>query len=51
MPKDMRDTAIMVLVENISYESTAKEMNIPIGTVRSRVARARKMLKVIQETM
>ena len=51
MPKDMRDTAIMVLVENLSYESTAKEMNIPIGTVRSRVARARQMLKAIQETM
>jgi len=51
MPKDMRDTAIMVLVENLSYESTAKEMNIPIGTVRSRVARARQMLKVIRETM
>jgi len=49
MPKDMRDTAIMVLVENLSYEYTATEMNIPIGTVRSRVARARQILKNLQE--
>jgi RNA polymerase sigma-70 factor (ECF subfamily) len=51
MPKDMRNTALMVLVENLSYEFTAKEMRIPIGTVRSRVARARKMLKVVQNAM
>lgn len=49
MPKGMRDTAIMVLVDNLSYEFAAKEMNIPIGTVRSRVARARQMLKTLQD--
>jgi RNA polymerase sigma factor (sigma-70 family) len=49
MPQDMRETAAMVLIDNLSYELTAKEMNIPVGTVRSRVSRARQMLRVIQE--
>jgi RNA polymerase sigma-70 factor (ECF subfamily) len=49
MPEDMRETAEMVLIDNLSYESTAKEMNIPVGTVRSRVSRARQMLRTLQE--
>ncbi|MET0463046.1 MAG: sigma-70 family RNA polymerase sigma factor [Chitinophagaceae bacterium] len=49
MSEEMRETAIMVLVENLSYDYTATEMNIPIGTVRSRVARARQMLKTLQD--
>jgi RNA polymerase sigma factor (sigma-70 family) len=49
MSSEMRETALMVLVENFSYEHTAQEMKIPIGTVRSRVARARQMLKTLQE--
>ncbi len=50
MPEDMRETAVMVLIENLSYELTAKEMNIPVGTVRSRVSRARQMLRTIHDT-
>ncbi len=49
MSEEMRDTALMVLIENISYEDTAEEMNIPVGTVRSRVSRARQMLKTLQD--
>jgi RNA polymerase sigma-70 factor (ECF subfamily) len=49
MSKEMRDTAFMVLVNNVSYEKTAKEMKIPVGTVRSRVSRARQLLKSLQE--
>ncbi len=48
MSEEMRNTASMVLVDNLSYENTAQEMNIPIGTVRSRVSRARQMLKNVQ---
>jgi len=49
MSSDMRNTAMMVLVDNLSYEHTAKEMKVPIGTVRSRVARARQILKTLQD--
>jgi RNA polymerase sigma factor (sigma-70 family) len=49
MSEEMRNTASMVLVDNLSYEYTAQEMNIPIGTVRSRVSRARQLLKGIQQ--
>lgn len=50
MPEEMRETAIMVLIDNLSYELTAKEMNIPVGTVRSRVSRARQMLRTLQDS-
>jgi RNA polymerase sigma-70 factor (ECF subfamily) len=50
MPEDMRETATMVLIDNLSYDLTAKEMNIPVGTVRSRVSRARQMLRTLQES-
>jgi RNA polymerase sigma-70 factor (ECF subfamily) len=35
----------MVTIDEMSYEETAQALNIPIGTVRSRVFRARELLK------
>ena len=36
-------------MENMSYEQIAEKMNCPIGTVRSRISRAREALdKVIK---
>jgi RNA polymerase sigma factor (sigma-70 family) len=49
MSIEMRNTAELVLIDELSYEQAAQEMHIPIGTVRSRVSRARGMLKLIQE--
>jgi RNA polymerase sigma factor (sigma-70 family) len=45
MPSDMRTTAEKVLLHDLSYADAAKEEIIPIGTVRSRVARAREILR------
>jgi RNA polymerase sigma factor (sigma-70 family) len=45
MPKEMRTTAEKVLLHDVSYADAAKEEIIPIGTVRSRVARAREILR------
>jgi RNA polymerase sigma factor (sigma-70 family) len=50
MPKNMRLTAYMVLCEDVSYQDAADEMEVPIGTVRSRISRAREFLKKIQTT-
>lgn len=45
MPEDMRKTLILVTEENHSYEQAAAAMGVPIGTVRSRIFRARAFLK------
>lgn len=41
MPKDLRTALILRDIERYSYERIAKVMQCPIGTVRSRIYRAR----------
>lgn len=45
LPVDFRMIIILCDLEEFSYEEMAKILNIPIGTVRSRLHRARSMLK------
>jgi RNA polymerase sigma factor (sigma-70 family) len=45
MPENMAKTAYLVLCQNQSYEEAAQNMNVPIGTVRSRISRARAFLQ------
>lgn len=45
LPVDFRTVVLLCDVENFSYEEIAKITDIPIGTVRSRLHRARNMLK------
>ena len=45
LPKEMRDVLVLVAIEDLSYEDAAAMLSIPIGTVRSRVARARASLR------
>ncbi|MDP5226846.1 MULTISPECIES: RNA polymerase sigma factor [Arthrobacter] len=40
-----RDTLLLYAWADLSYEDIAQAMNVPIGTVRSRLNRARKILK------
>lgn len=49
MPKEMRETAEKVLLNNIKYDKVAILDKIPVGTVRSRVSRARAALKKLKE--
>ncbi len=47
-----REILIMVCVKGISYQETSDLLNIPVGTVRSRLSRARMELsKVLSPTM
>lgn len=46
MPTDMQKVFNHVVIEGLSYEETAAELNIAVGTVRSRLSRARDWLKV-----
>ena len=45
IPVDFRTVIILCDIEEFSYEEISKIIDIPIGTVRSRLHRARKMLK------
>jgi len=45
LPVDFRTVILLCDLEGFTYEEIAKIINIPIGTVRSRLHRARNMLK------
>jgi len=45
LPAQYRHTLLLVVWGDLSYEETASALGIPVGTVRSRVHRAREMLK------
>lgn len=45
LPEEQRAALVLVAVEGLSYAETARVLEIPIGTVTSRVARARIALK------
>lgn len=44
VPAADRDALLLVVWGELSYEEAATAMDVPIGTVRSRIARARKRL-------
>jgi RNA polymerase sigma factor (sigma-70 family) len=44
MPQEMAKTAKLVLLDNLPYQQVAEIQEIPIGTVRSRISRAREFL-------
>ena len=41
LPEELRNAIVLREIEGLSYEEIAEEMNYPIGTVRSRIVRAR----------
>jgi len=45
LPVDFRTVVLLCDIEGFTYEEIASIMDIPIGTVRSRLHRARNMLK------
>ena len=44
LPDEQREVLLLVALEQSSYEETAKALGIPIGTVMSRLSRARARL-------
>jgi RNA polymerase sigma factor (sigma-70 family) len=45
LPEEMRDVLLLVALDELSYEDAAVMLSIPVGTVRSRVSRARSTLR------
>ena len=45
LPEKLRDTLLLVAWGDLSYEEVATALGVPVGTVRSRVSRARSKLR------
>jgi len=49
LPEDQKVLIALVCIDGLSYKETAKIVDVPIGTVMSRLARARKSLRNLVE--
>ncbi|HXI63922.1 MAG TPA: sigma-70 family RNA polymerase sigma factor [Gemmatimonadales bacterium] len=45
LPEQFRETVVLSDVEGMSYEEIARVLEVPVGTVKSRLFRARRMLQ------
>ena len=49
LPADQRAVLLLVAMEDMSYEDTARILGIPAGTVMSRLSRARQALRQLSD--
>jgi RNA polymerase sigma-70 factor (ECF subfamily) len=45
LPSELRETLLLVVVSELTHQETADLLEVPLGTVLSRVSRARKRLR------
>jgi RNA polymerase sigma factor (sigma-70 family) len=45
LPAEFREAILLVSIEELSYEEAAAALDIPIGTIRSRMSRGRALLR------
>ena len=50
LPVEQREVLLLVALEHMSYQQSADTLGIPIGTVMSRLARARDRLRIMLES-
>jgi RNA polymerase sigma-70 factor (ECF subfamily) len=49
LPEQQRAVLLLVALEDMRYEDVARTLNIPVGTVMSRLARGRERLRAMLE--
>jgi RNA polymerase sigma-70 factor (ECF subfamily) len=50
LPEDQREAVCLVLVEGLPYREAAEVLDVPIGTLTSRLARGREALQALLGT-
>ena len=50
LPEESRSLILLIGVEDLSYAEAARVLNIPVGTVMSRLSRARERLRTLCES-
>ncbi len=50
LPEEQKSLLLLIGVEDFSYEEAAQALGLPIGTIMSRLSRARQRLRTIIET-
>jgi RNA polymerase sigma-70 factor (ECF subfamily) len=45
LPKELRESLLLVVVGELTHQETADALGVPLGTVLSRVSRARQRLR------
>jgi RNA polymerase sigma-70 factor (ECF subfamily) len=49
LPEEQKSLLLLVGVEDLSYEAAARVLGLPLGTVMSRLSRARQRLRTVLE--
>ena len=49
LPAEQREVLLLVCVEDLSYQETAQILDVPLGTVMSRLSRAREKLSALMQ--
>ena len=50
LPDDQREALHLVSIEEMTYQEAADTLNIPVGTLMSRISRARARLRMLEES-
>ena len=49
LPEEQRSVLLLVCMEGLSYDEVARVLAVPVGTVMSRLSRARERIRVLME--
>jgi RNA polymerase sigma-70 factor (ECF subfamily) len=49
LPDEQREALHLVSIEELSYQEAAEVLGVPVGTIMSRIARARERLRAIED--
>jgi RNA polymerase sigma-70 factor (ECF subfamily) len=47
LPVEQREILLLVVLEEMTYQEVASTLHIPVGTVMSRLSRARERMRVL----